>query len=46
MKMEPAAEGQQAADTAVTETDNQQITPAQIATLAQVGRDNQTLSPI
>ncbi|XP_014855535.1 PREDICTED: cyclic AMP-responsive element-binding protein 1 [Poecilia mexicana] len=36
MKMEPAAETQQAADTAVTETESQQITPAQIATLAQV----------
>uniref|UniRef100_A0A3Q2EBX7 cAMP responsive element binding protein 1a n=1 Tax=Cyprinodon variegatus TaxID=28743 RepID=A0A3Q2EBX7_CYPVA len=36
MKMEPAAEAQQAADTAVTETENQQITPAQIATLAQI----------
>uniref|UniRef100_A0A3B5R710 cAMP responsive element binding protein 1 n=2 Tax=Xiphophorus maculatus TaxID=8083 RepID=A0A3B5R710_XIPMA len=34
MKMEPAAEAQQAADTAVTES--QQITQAQIATLAQV----------
>uniref|UniRef100_A0A3Q2PJH6 cAMP responsive element binding protein 1 n=1 Tax=Fundulus heteroclitus TaxID=8078 RepID=A0A3Q2PJH6_FUNHE len=36
MKMEPAAEAQQAADTAVTETESQQITPAQIATLAQI----------
>ncbi|KAF6733776.1 Cyclic AMP-responsive element-binding protein 1 [Oryzias melastigma] len=35
MKMESAAETQQAADTAVTDTENQ-ITPAQIATLAQV----------
>ncbi|XP_043988826.1 cyclic AMP-responsive element-binding protein 1b [Gambusia affinis] len=34
MKMEPAVEAQQAADTAVTES--QQITQAQIATLAQV----------
>lgn len=34
MKME-AAEAQQA-DTAVTEAESQQITPAQIATLAQV----------
>uniref|UniRef100_A0A3B5MUB3 Uncharacterized protein n=1 Tax=Xiphophorus couchianus TaxID=32473 RepID=A0A3B5MUB3_9TELE len=34
MKMEPAAEAQQAADTAVTES--QQITQAQIATLAQI----------
>eukprot|EP00064_Thunnus_orientalis_P012959 superscaffoldBa00002050_g12995 len=34
--MESAAEAQQGAETAVTETDNQQITPAQIATLAQV----------
>uniref|UniRef100_A0A3Q3MV66 cAMP responsive element binding protein 1b n=1 Tax=Mastacembelus armatus TaxID=205130 RepID=A0A3Q3MV66_9TELE len=36
MKMESAAEAQQGAETAVTETENQQITPAQIATLAQV----------
>uniref|UniRef100_A0A3P9N8E4 cAMP responsive element binding protein 1 n=1 Tax=Poecilia reticulata TaxID=8081 RepID=A0A3P9N8E4_POERE len=36
MKMEPAAEAQQAADTAVIETESQQITPAQIATLAQI----------
>ncbi|MEQ2181558.1 Cyclic AMP-responsive element-binding protein 1 [Goodea atripinnis] len=36
MKMESAAEAQQAADTAVTETENQHITAAQIATLAQV----------
>uniref|UniRef100_A0A3Q1ISB2 cAMP responsive element binding protein 1 n=1 Tax=Anabas testudineus TaxID=64144 RepID=A0A3Q1ISB2_ANATE len=36
MKMESAAEAQQGADTAVTETESQQITPAQIATLAQV----------
>uniref|UniRef100_A0AAZ1XDP7 cAMP responsive element binding protein 1b n=1 Tax=Oreochromis aureus TaxID=47969 RepID=A0AAZ1XDP7_OREAU len=36
MKMESAAEVQQGAETAVTETENQQITPAQIATLAQV----------
>ncbi|XP_013888686.1 cyclic AMP-responsive element-binding protein 1 [Austrofundulus limnaeus] len=36
MKMESAAEAQQAADTAGTESESQQITPAQIATLAQV----------
>ncbi|KAG7220348.1 hypothetical protein INR49_010184 [Caranx melampygus] len=36
MKMESAAEAQQGAETAITETENQQITPAQIATLAQV----------
>ncbi|XP_074551017.1 cyclic AMP-responsive element-binding protein 1b [Halichoeres trimaculatus] len=36
MKMESAAEAQQGAETAVTETENQQITSAQIATLAQV----------
>lgn len=36
MKMESAVEVQQGAETAVTETENQQITPAQIATLAQV----------
>uniref|UniRef100_A0A8C6LRZ0 cAMP responsive element binding protein 1a n=1 Tax=Nothobranchius furzeri TaxID=105023 RepID=A0A8C6LRZ0_NOTFU len=36
MKMESAAEAQQAAETAVTETESQQISPAQIATLAQV----------
>lgn len=36
MKMESAAEAQQGAETAVTETESQQITPAQIATLAQV----------
>ncbi|XP_030614362.1 cyclic AMP-responsive element-binding protein 1b [Archocentrus centrarchus] len=36
MKMESAAEVQQGAETAVTEAENQQITPAQIATLAQV----------
>ncbi|XP_063354431.1 cyclic AMP-responsive element-binding protein 1b [Pelmatolapia mariae] len=36
MKMESAAEVQQGAETAMTETENQQITPAQIATLAQV----------
>jgi len=39
MKMESAAEAQQAVDTAVTEAENQQITPAQIATLAQVTHD-------
>lgn len=39
MKMESAAEAQQGAETAVTETENQQITPAQIATLAQVTDD-------
>ncbi|XP_053184347.1 cyclic AMP-responsive element-binding protein 1b isoform X1 [Scomber japonicus] len=36
MKMESAAEAQQGTETAVTETENQQITPGQIATLAQV----------
>ncbi|KAM6978185.1 cyclic AMP-responsive element-binding protein 1b [Tautogolabrus adspersus] len=36
MKMESAVEAQQGAETAVTETESQQITPAQIATLAQV----------
>uniref|UniRef100_A0A672FLI9 Cyclic AMP-responsive element-binding protein 1 n=1 Tax=Salarias fasciatus TaxID=181472 RepID=A0A672FLI9_SALFA len=36
MKMESAVEAQQSAETAVTETESQQITPAQIATLAQV----------
>uniref|UniRef100_A0A3Q1GJD1 cAMP responsive element binding protein 1 n=1 Tax=Acanthochromis polyacanthus TaxID=80966 RepID=A0A3Q1GJD1_9TELE len=36
MKMESAAEVQQGAETAVTETESQQITPAQIATLAQI----------
>uniref|UniRef100_A0A672Y8E0 cAMP responsive element binding protein 1 n=1 Tax=Sphaeramia orbicularis TaxID=375764 RepID=A0A672Y8E0_9TELE len=36
MKMEAAVEVQQGAETAVTETESQQITPAQIATLAQV----------
>ncbi|KAM9344382.1 cyclic AMP-responsive element-binding protein 1b [Pholidichthys leucotaenia] len=36
MKMESAAEAQQGAETAVTETESQQITQAQIATLAQV----------
>uniref|UniRef100_A0A3P8RSH2 cAMP responsive element binding protein 1 n=1 Tax=Amphiprion percula TaxID=161767 RepID=A0A3P8RSH2_AMPPE len=36
MKMESAAEAQQGVETAVTETESQQITPAQIATLAQV----------
>ncbi|XP_020489610.1 cyclic AMP-responsive element-binding protein 1b [Labrus bergylta] len=36
MKMESAVEAQQGAETAVTETEIQQITPAQIATLAQV----------
>lgn len=39
MKMESAAEAQQGTETAVTETENQQITPAQIATLAQVTDD-------
>ncbi|XP_034549788.1 cyclic AMP-responsive element-binding protein 1b isoform X1 [Notolabrus celidotus] len=37
MKMESAVEAQQGAETAVTETESQQITPAQIATLAQLG---------
>ncbi|XP_071380207.1 cyclic AMP-responsive element-binding protein 1b isoform X3 [Centroberyx affinis] len=36
MRMESAAEAQQGAETAVTETETQQITPAQIATLAQM----------
>ncbi|CAG5865868.1 unnamed protein product [Menidia menidia] len=36
MKMESATEAQQATDTAVNEAESQQITPAQIATLAQV----------
>nr|XP_057937281.1 cyclic AMP-responsive element-binding protein 1b [Doryrhamphus excisus]XP_057937282.1 cyclic AMP-responsive element-binding protein 1b [Doryrhamphus excisus]XP_057937283.1 cyclic AMP-responsive element-binding protein 1b [Doryrhamphus excisus] len=36
MKMESAAEAQQGAESTVTETEHQQITPAQIATLAQV----------
>ncbi|KAE8299686.1 Cyclic AMP-responsive element-binding protein 1 [Larimichthys crocea] len=36
MKMESAVEAQQGVETAVTETESQQITPAQIATLAQV----------
>ncbi|XP_071759811.1 cyclic AMP-responsive element-binding protein 1b [Centroberyx gerrardi] len=38
MRMESAAEAQQGAETAVTETETQQITPAQIATLAQTAR--------
>lgn len=41
MKMESAAEAQQAADAAVTDTESQQITPAQIATLAQVTHDTE-----
>ena len=36
MKMESAVEVQQGVETAVTETESQQITSAQIATLAQV----------
>ncbi|TKS67742.1 Cyclic AMP-responsive element-binding protein 1 [Collichthys lucidus] len=36
MKMESAVEAQHGVETAVTETESQQITPAQIATLAQV----------
>ncbi|XP_062287525.1 cyclic AMP-responsive element-binding protein 1b isoform X1 [Scomber scombrus] len=36
MKMESAAEAQQGTETAVIETENQQITQAQLATLAQV----------
>lgn len=36
MKMESAVEAQQGVETAVNETETQQITPAQIATLAQV----------
>lgn len=39
MKMESAVEAQQGVETAVTETESQQITPAQIATLAQVTDD-------
>ncbi len=37
MTMESGADGQQGADTAVSETENQLLTQAQIATLAQVG---------
>lgn len=37
MTMESGADAQQGADTAVSETENQLITQAQIATLAQVG---------
>lgn len=36
MKMESAVEAQQGVETAVNETESQQITSAQIATLAQV----------
>uniref|UniRef100_A0A8C2FH88 KID domain-containing protein n=1 Tax=Cyprinus carpio TaxID=7962 RepID=A0A8C2FH88_CYPCA len=36
MTMESGADAQQGADTAVSETENQQITQAQLATLAQV----------
>lgn len=38
--MESAVEAQQGVETAVNETETQQITPAQIATLAQVTTDN------
>ena len=37
--MESAVEAQQGVETAVTETESQQITPAQNATLAQVTED-------
>lgn len=40
MKMESAVEAQQGVETAVNETESQQITPAQIATLAQVTVDD------
>lgn len=40
MKMESAVEAQQGVETAVNETESQQITPAQIATLAQVTADD------
>lgn len=40
MKMESAVEAQQGVESAVNETETQQITPAQIATLAQVTGDN------
>lgn len=36
MTMESGADAQQGADTAVSENENQQLTQAQIATLAQV----------
>lgn len=39
MKMESVVEAQQGVETAVTETESQQITQAQIATLAQVTDD-------
>lgn len=44
MKMESVVEAQQAVETAVTETENQQITSAQIATLAQVTDDVYTIA--
>lgn len=44
MKMESVAEAQQGVESAVTETENQQITPAQIATLAQVTDDDNTIT--
>lgn len=43
MKMESAVEAQQGVESAVTETESQQITPAQIATLAQVKNDLHSL---
>lgn len=41
MTMEVGAEAQQGADTAVAETEAQQITQAQIATLTQVTMSSQ-----
>lgn len=40
--MESVVEAQQAVETAVTEAESQQITPAQIATLAQVTDSHNT----
>lgn len=40
MKMESVVEAQQGVETAVNETESQQITQAQIATLAQVTGNN------
>ncbi len=42
--MESAVEAQQGVETAVTETENQQITQAQIATLAQVTDEVNTIT--
>lgn len=42
--MESAVEAQQGVETALTEAENQQITPAQIATLAQVKDDVNTIT--